>query len=93
MSEQSLPDKAAFDSLADDVNTAVRKEVARVFRDYDGPLNDAEKIVATLAGIVTAAGYWCGTWEPDLNANAFLPVLEAQFNEGRKVAHQPDTMQ
>jgi hypothetical protein len=88
-----LPDEAQFTTLADEVNAAVRRAAAGVFEDYAGPLNDNEKIVAILAGIVTAAGYWCGVWEPHLNAEAFHKVLPEQFDEGRKAAFRGESVQ
>ena len=90
---EGLPDEAQFTEFADEVNAAVRKAAARVFEEYAGPLNDTEKVVATLAGLVTAAGYWCGVWEPALDAQAFHKVLPEQFDEGRKAAFVGESVQ
>ena len=84
-----LPDAVRFQFVADAVNDAVRKAVAETLRDTLDEANPAgPDIVAAISGIVTAAGYLCGNFEPSLRGELFSGVLVEQFNEGRKAAAQ-----
>jgi hypothetical protein len=74
------------DTVAANLSIILREEAEN--GEEVGPL-----LVAVLAGMVSAAGRLCASWEPSLDGDALSRIIAEQFNSGRADQFARDTQE